>query len=37
LRRGAGITPNVIVTAGPTAKSDPQLQAALRILAAKAR
>jgi carboxyl-terminal processing protease len=37
LRRGAGITPNVIVTAGPTAKSDPQLQAALAILAAKAR
>src|ERR1019366_2597556 len=37
LRRGAGITPNVIVTAGPTANSDPQLQAALAILAAKAR
>jgi carboxyl-terminal processing protease len=37
LRRGAGITPNVIVTAGPTPKADPQLQAALRILAAKVR
>ena len=37
LRRGAGITPNVIVTAPPSAKADPQLDAALRILAAKAR
>jgi len=37
LKRGAGITPNVIVTAQPTATSDPQLQAALRLLAAKAR
>ena len=36
LRRGAGITPDVIVSAGPTAKADPQLNAALRILAAKA-
>jgi len=36
LRRGAGITPNVIVSpADPEA--DPQLAAALRILAAKAR
>jgi carboxyl-terminal processing protease len=37
LRRGVGITPNVIVRAGPTPKADPQLAAALRILAAKAR
>jgi carboxyl-terminal processing protease len=37
LRRGAGITPDVVVTAGPTAKTDPQLEAALRVLAAKAR
>jgi len=37
LRRGAGITPNVIVDAAPTATSDPQLQAALRLVAAKAR
>ncbi len=37
LRRGAGIKPNVIVTAGPSAKGDPQVQAALAILAAKAR
>ena len=36
LRRGAGITPDVIVSAGLTAKADPQLNAALRILAAKA-
>ncbi len=36
LRRGAGITPDVIVSAGPTPKADPQLNAALRILAAKA-
>jgi carboxyl-terminal processing protease len=35
LKRGAGITPNVIVNAQPTATSDPQLQAALRLLAAK--
>jgi carboxyl-terminal processing protease len=37
LRRGAGITPDVIVAAAPSAKADPQLDAALRILAAKAR
>jgi carboxyl-terminal processing protease len=37
LHRGAGITPNVIVAAGPSAKADPQLEAALRVLAAKAR
>jgi carboxyl-terminal processing protease len=37
LRRGAGIKPNVVVSAAPTATSDPQLQAALRLLAAKAR
>jgi carboxyl-terminal processing protease len=37
LRRGPGIKPNVTVSAGPSAKGDPQLQAALRILAAKAR
>jgi carboxyl-terminal processing protease len=37
LRRGAGITPDVVVTAGPNAKTDPQLEAALRVLAAKAR
>jgi carboxyl-terminal processing protease len=36
LRRGPGIKPNVTVSAGPSAKGDPQLQAALRILAAKA-
>jgi len=35
LKRGAGITPNVIVKAQPTATSDPQLQAALALLAAK--
>jgi len=35
-KRGAGITPNVIVTAQPTATADPQLRAALRLLAAKA-
>jgi carboxyl-terminal processing protease len=37
LRRGAGITPDVIVTAPPIAKTDRQLDAALRILAVKAR
>jgi carboxyl-terminal processing protease len=37
LRRGAGITPDVVVTAGPNGKTDPQLEAALRVLAAKAR
>ena len=37
LRRGPGIKPNVTVVAGPGAKGDPQLQAALRVLAAKAR
>jgi carboxyl-terminal processing protease len=37
LSRGAGIEPNVVVTAAPTAKSDPQLQAALAMLAAKVR
>jgi carboxyl-terminal processing protease len=37
LRRGAGITPDVIVTAAPTPKADPQLKAALAILAAKAK
>ncbi|HEY1776079.1 MAG TPA: S41 family peptidase [Solirubrobacteraceae bacterium] len=37
LKRGAGITPNVTVKAQPTATSDPQLQAALRLLAAKVR
>jgi carboxyl-terminal processing protease len=37
LRRGGGIKPNVVVTAAPSAKSDPQLQAALSLLAAKAR
>jgi carboxyl-terminal processing protease len=36
-KRGAGITPNVIVKAPPTATSDPQLLAAKRLLAAKAR
>jgi carboxyl-terminal processing protease len=36
LNRGVGITPDVIVSAGPSAKTDPQLSAALRILAAKA-
>ena len=35
-KRGAGITPNVIVNAPPTATADPQLRAALRLLAAKA-
>jgi carboxyl-terminal processing protease len=35
LRRGHGITPNVIVNAAPSGLSDPQLQAALRLLAAK--
>ncbi len=37
LSRGAGITPDVIVSGGPTPEADPQLAAALRILAAKAR
>jgi carboxyl-terminal processing protease len=36
LKRGAGITPNVTVKAAPSATADPQLQAALRLLAAKA-
>ena len=36
LRRGPGIKPNVLVSAAPTATSDPQLAAALRILAARA-
>jgi carboxyl-terminal processing protease len=36
LKRGAGIIPNVIVKAAPSATADPQLQAALRLLAAKA-
>ena len=35
-RRGVGIAPNVVVTAAPTASTDPPLQAALRILAARA-
>ena len=37
LRRGGGIKPDVVVAAAPTAKSDPQLRAALALLAAKAR
>ncbi len=37
LRRGGGIKPNVVVAGAPSAKSDPQLKAALAILAAKAR
>jgi carboxyl-terminal processing protease len=37
LRRGGGIKPDVVVAGAPTAKSDPQLRAALAILAAKAR
>ena len=37
LRRGGGIKPNVVVTAAPSAKGDPQLQAALALLAAKVR
>jgi carboxyl-terminal processing protease len=36
-RRGAGIKPNLLVSAAPSAKGDPQLQAALRALAARAR
>ncbi|HEX4034057.1 MAG TPA: S41 family peptidase [Solirubrobacteraceae bacterium] len=39
LRRGAGIKPNVVVPAGPPGApraGDPQLRAALRLLAAKA-
>jgi carboxyl-terminal processing protease len=35
LRRGRGIKPNVKVAAGSSASGDPQLQTALRILAAK--
>jgi carboxyl-terminal processing protease len=34
-KRGAGITPNVIINAAPSATADPQLKAALRLLAAK--
>jgi carboxyl-terminal processing protease len=37
LRRGGGIKPNVVVSAPPTARADPQLKAALALLAAKAR
>jgi carboxyl-terminal processing protease len=37
LRRGAGIKPNVIVAGVPSAKADPQLKAALALLAARAR
>src|SRR5579862_8148550 len=37
LRRGPGIKPDVTVTGGPGAKGDPQLQAALAILVARAR
>jgi carboxyl-terminal processing protease len=37
LNRGAGITPDVVVAAGTNPKTDPQLDAALRILAAKTR
>jgi carboxyl-terminal processing protease len=37
LRRGGGFKPDVVVAGAPTAKSDPQLRAALAILAAKAR
>jgi carboxyl-terminal processing protease len=37
LRRGAGIQPNVVVTAPVTAHSDPVLNAALRTLAARVR
>jgi carboxyl-terminal processing protease len=37
LHRGPGIKPNVKVAAGSSGNSDPQLQAALRVLAAKAR
>jgi carboxyl-terminal processing protease len=36
LRRGAGIRPDVVVSAGPSHGRDPQLEAALRLLAAKA-
>ena len=36
LRRGPGIKPDVTVTGGPGPKGDPQLKAALRILAARA-
>ena len=36
-KRGAGVTPDVTVTAAPSATADPQLEAALRLLAAKAR
>ncbi len=37
LRRGAGIKPNVVVAGAPSAKADPQLKAALALLAATAR
>jgi carboxyl-terminal processing protease len=37
LRRGAGIKPNVVVTTPPTARADPQLRAALAVVAAKVR
>jgi carboxyl-terminal processing protease len=37
LRRGGGIKPNVVVSAAPTDRGDPQLQAALALLAAKVR
>jgi carboxyl-terminal processing protease len=36
LNRGAGITPDVIVSTRSSAKADPRVDAALRILAAKA-
>jgi carboxyl-terminal processing protease len=36
-RRGGGITPNVVVQEPSSAKGDPQLEAALRLLAGKAR
>jgi carboxyl-terminal processing protease len=36
LRRGPGIKPNVLVSAAPSATSDPQLAAALRVLASRA-
>ena len=36
LQRGGGITPNVTVSSGPNGKSDPQLDAAERLLAARA-
>jgi carboxyl-terminal processing protease len=37
LRRGAGIKPNVVVATPPSASADPQLRAALAVLAAKVR